>query len=311
MMKKLLKKAYKTLSRFPVVTRCREAWRQHVELHYWPWYRWKPTKLGIEPDPKRYKHELIVSLTSFPARIHLVHFAVYSLLKQSLKPNRIVLWLADSQFPGKELDLPRELLALKPLGLEIRWCEDIKSFKKLIPSLREWPEAIIVTADDDMHYPRPWLESLYQSHLSHNREIQAGGIHPIALDADGLPLPYAKWGWNPPDGLSAFRNVPVGAFGTLYPPHCLHPDVLDQESFLRLAPSADDLWFWAMAIRAGTRVRLISSNRQQPINCPGMTETSSLYSTNGKGGGNDACMANLVCAYPELLARLASESTPK
>ena len=93
-MRKFLKAIYGKLSRFPGVARLREAWRKNIELRYWPWYRWKPTKCGIEPDTTRYEHELIVSLTSFPARIHLVHYAIYSLLRQSLKPNRIVPWLA-------------------------------------------------------------------------------------------------------------------------------------------------------------------------------------------------------------------------
>ena len=303
----ILKTTYRSLSRFPIVVRWRESFRKNIQLHYWPWYRLPPRRPGTNPTA-RYKHELVVSLTSFPARIHLVHYAIHSLLKQSLKPNRLVLWLADSQFPGKENALPTALLALKPLGLEIRWCEDIKSFKKLIPSLQEWPEAIMVTVDDDMYYPRHWLRSLYQTWLSHECDIVAGGIHPIALDSNGHPCRYAEWGWNPSNSFPSFQNVQVGAYGVLYPPHGLHPDVLDSKACLRISPSSDDFWGWAHAVRAGTRVRLVpNSLRQSPIGIPDSISTPSLYSVNGRGGGNDACMANLLRAYPELLSRLASE----
>lgn len=300
------KTVYRFLSRFPAIVRWREAFRKNIQMRYWPWYRLPPRRPGTDPAA-HYKHELIVSLTSFPARIHLVHYTIHSLLRQSLKPNRLVLWLADSQFPGKKRDLPEELLDMEPLGLEIRWCEDLKSFKKLVPSLHEWPEAILVTADDDLHYPRHWLRSLYRTWLCHEQDIIAGGIHSMALDLTGHPRNYAEWGWNPPNSFSSFQNVQVGAYGVLYPPHCLHPDVLDSKICLRISPSSDDFWFWAQAVRADTRVCLVSANRQHPFGVPGGTSTPSLFSVNNRGGGNDACMANLLRAYPELLSRLASE----
>ncbi len=50
-----------------------------------------------------------------------------------------------------------------PKGLTIDWCEDIKSYKKLIPTLKKYPDAIIVTADDDLIYDNKWLEQLYNA----------------------------------------------------------------------------------------------------------------------------------------------------
>lgn len=302
----LLKSTYRMLSRYPAVVRWREAFRKNVQMHYWPWYRLPPRRPGTDPNA-RYEHELIVSLTSFPARIHLVRYAIHSLLKQSLKPNRLVLWLGEDKFPGKEADLPAELLALKALGLEIRWCEDVKSATKLIPSLREWPDAIIVTADDDLHYPRPWLESLYQSYLEHNTDINSGAIEAIVWDEKGMPRPFGEWEWNPADSHSAFGNTQVAGFGALYPPHCLHPDVLDAAAFLRLSPSADDLWFWTMAVRHGTKIHLVQKNRQQPFVDPRAHQTPSLWSQNSAGGGNDRCFGNLIRTYPELLQILRAE----
>lgn len=306
-MPSLLKKSYSMLSRFPCVARMREALRQQIQLRYWPWYRLPPRKPGTDPSA-RYEHELVVSLTSFPARIHLVQYAIYSLLKQSLQPNRLVLWLADSQFPGKEQDLPKELLALKPIGLEIRWCEDIKSFKKLIPPLRDFPDAILVTADDDWHYPRHWLRSLYQSWRDHGQSfIHTGGVESITFDASGHPNPFALWRWNPDGAQPAFRHTFGGCYGVLYPPHCLHPDILDAQKALALVPTSDDFWFWAQALRNGTKIRLVMENRQQLLTDPLAKSTPELWTQNYSGGGNDRCFANLLRAYPELLEILRSE----
>ena len=108
-------------------------------------HRW-----GINNE-KRNKR-IVVSLTSFPERMEDIHFGLYSLLNQSLKPDLVVLWLAKSQFPNFEKDLPQTVLSLKENGLTIKWCEDLHSYKKLLPSLESYPNDIIVTADDDIYY---------------------------------------------------------------------------------------------------------------------------------------------------------------
>jgi glycosyltransferase involved in cell wall biosynthesis len=56
--------------------------------------------------------KITISLTSYPARINIVHKAILTLLNQSKKAAKIILWLASEEFPNKELDLPKELLAL-------------------------------------------------------------------------------------------------------------------------------------------------------------------------------------------------------
>ena len=84
---------------------------------------------GTEPTAK---HGLVVSFTSFPARIAKLHYVLYSLLVQTLKPKRLILWLGQEEFPGEDGDLPPKLLSLRRNGLEIRWTKDIKQYKKLL-----------------------------------------------------------------------------------------------------------------------------------------------------------------------------------
>ena len=76
--------------------------------------------------------ELItVSLTSFPTRISYVHIAVQSLLRQSYRNLRVVLWLSLKQFPDKTV--PDNLSHLTKYGLEIRFVEDdIRSHKSFL-----------------------------------------------------------------------------------------------------------------------------------------------------------------------------------
>lgn len=92
--------------------------------------------------------EIIVSLTTYGRRLYRVHLTIESLMQQSMKANRIVLWLSD-EFKDT---LPQTLLKQTKRGLDIRYCKDIRSYTKLVPSLREFPEATIITVDDDIIY---------------------------------------------------------------------------------------------------------------------------------------------------------------
>ena len=49
-------------------------------------------------------------------------------------------------------------------------------------------------------------------------------------------------------------NKQSGVGGVLYPPHSLHPEVSNEKVFMDICPHADDLWFYAMAVMAGTKV---------------------------------------------------------
>ena len=51
---------------------------------------------------------VIVSLTSFPQRMYELHYTLYSLLTQTVKPAKVVLWLSYEEFPNREDDIPKE-----------------------------------------------------------------------------------------------------------------------------------------------------------------------------------------------------------
>ena len=97
---------------------------------------------------------VVVSMTSFPAAIGYAEQAVQYLLNGSVLPDKLVLYLTLSQFEGQEqlLDGVRQLADKSPI-FEVRdYPTDIRSYRKLVPALHDFPEAIIVTVDDDTAY---------------------------------------------------------------------------------------------------------------------------------------------------------------
>ena len=110
-------------------------------------------------------NSLIVSLTSYSARIDTVHIAIQSLLNQSLKPDNIVLWLSEEDFPNKEKDLPHNLVNLSDtnINFSIYWCEN-----SLASASDIFPQSVIITADGNLTYNRDFIKNFYKSHIRHS-----------------------------------------------------------------------------------------------------------------------------------------------
>ena len=125
---------------------------------------------------------LIVSFTSYPARIHAVPQVLESLYAQSMKPDRILLWLAEEQFPKREADLPPRLIDDIAAGkFELRWCDDIGSHKKYFYAMLEFPDDIVVIVDDDQLCPKRNMTSTSCGHSSDFALPSAINTRPIIL----------------------------------------------------------------------------------------------------------------------------------
>lgn len=234
--------------------------------------------------------QVIVSLTSYPARYPTLAKTLRSLLSQRVQPDHVVLWIAESDFAK----LPRDVLILRQHGLLIECCADLRSYKKLVPSLIKWPDSYIVTADDDLFYPVKWLETLLAPIVSGEKVIVCRRAHKPTFNAKQL-LPYAEWEWDyVTRGEIRTDLFPSGAGGIVYPPQCLSTEVTDERAFLTLCPTADDIWFFVMARRAGTPCRQVGGGFPQ-IAWSG-TQSTSLMIDN-LNGGNDRQLAAVMSVY--------------
>jgi hypothetical protein len=201
---------------------------------------------------RRQKHhglpgELIISLTSYPPRFGTLLPTLQCLLTQNVKPDRVILWVAHED----QVHLPESILAQTKFGLEIRLCRDLGPYKKIIPTLQEFPKAFIVTADDDLYYHSNWLGDLITSWSGDIHQIVCHRAHRIKIDVIGLPIPYKQWEFDIVGPVQSASIFPTGVSGIFYPPGSLSPEVLDEARFLELSPKADDIWLYWMGRRAG------------------------------------------------------------
>ena len=191
-------------------------------------------------------HEVVVSLTTFGKRIFDVPLAIESIMRGTIKPNRIVLWLSGDEFKGKPL--PKLLELQKARGLQVEFCEDLRSYKKLIPSLRLYPEACIITIDDDAIYGSDLVERLVFSHREKPNAICACRIHKVKLAQDGRPLSYLNWDHCVESSGNSNLIFPTTGGGTLFPPGCFSQEAFNHKVFMDICPYADDIWFYAMRL---------------------------------------------------------------
>lgn len=246
----------------------------------------------LEPKPHGLSSDLIVSVTSFPARFDTLHLTLACLLNQTVQADRVILWIAHED----KKELPDKVWALEHYGLEIKFCDDIKSYKKIIPTLEESPDSFIVTADDDVYYWQTWLEELVNQARKAEDCVIAHRIHRIKQKDNGQLLPYSNWGLNyDKEQEPSALNFPTGIGGVLYPPGIFHDDVLDRKTFMELCPHGDDIWLYWMYRMNGVQVKPTGKNRVF-INWPDSQEDA-LWKENLSEGRNDRQIKRMVESY--------------
>lgn len=242
---------------------------------------------------------IVVSLTTYPKRISTVWLAIETLLRQSVKPDEIILWLAEPQFPEGLSELPSSVLRLQDRGLTIRFCDDLRSHKKYFYALQEYAEDLVILADDDMFYPRDTIQKLLQMHKRWPEDICCITAQVIEPTFSAVP---SVWRNPNPNEHTLQHTDRIQAFtgsGTLIPPKALPEEAFDKAAIRQLCPYADDLWITFMAHRNGTRLSTLKKWRPFPVSIYGTAE-GSLYYINGEGNQNDVQWKNLLEHYGTL-----------
>ena len=251
--------------------------------------------------------KIIVSLTTYPGRIDIVHKTIITLLQQTMKPDEVILWLAEEQFPDKKL--PKSLTDLEQYGLSIRWCNDIRSYKKLIPTLKEYPQDIIITFDDDYYYDKNTVKNLYEEYLNYPNCVIGTRAMRLVPDKKCHRFNLIRRSYIYDDTyLPSYLNTTIGFGGVLYPPCALSEDVLDEDKFMSVIPTNDDIWFWANAVKNGTKIVAMKNGykiKHFPLE---NSQTTGLWQINGfdpiNGINGDVACNMFYNMYPEVKEKL-------
>ena len=237
---------------------------------------------------------VIISLTSYGKRLYTVHNTIKSLLCQTYPPDKIILYLGEDVL---ESEVPKELNDLKRYGVQIEFVKgNLRPHKKYFYAIQSFPNALVVTVDDDLIYPEYFLELLIKEHLKYPNAVIAARVHIIRFDDNDQILPYMQWEYEADVSKKneSFMYLATGGAGALYPPGSIGCSFFDEELIKTLSYTTDDLWLKAAELKSRTPVKMISSKVWKHTYEYPKAIDNALSNNNVYGGQNDENFRKII-----------------
>ncbi|MBF0406252.1 MAG: hypothetical protein HQM10_02775 [Candidatus Riflebacteria bacterium] len=220
----------------------------------------------------------ILSVTTIPERVEHFFSAIDCFLSQSVKPEKMIVWLCENYFSEADIEKIRIKFAL-PAWIELKRVIHLGPHTRVFYAVKKFPDYPIVVADDDMIFPIFWLENLLKKFKNEPEYIHAYYTKTISFDKNLALKPQHEW-LSDIHEPSHFHHLLLGV-GTIFPPGSFHKDALDLEKIKALAPTSSDTWFTVMAILKGTKVKKMFPESQIFPIIPG-TQKKSMWQINSK-----------------------------
>lgn len=204
---------------------------------------------------------IIISLTAEREDFKTLPITIYSLLNQNLKPDRIILWLDKD---SEDLTyLPYNITQFVKNGLEIKFIENLGNYNKTFYPIKEFKNSIIVTTDNNIYYPKNWLNKLYLSYITNPDDIHIHKATKVLYSNEILPR--EQWKRTIKNESAEYYNFPISSGGILYPPNCFSKEALREDIFRKYAPTEDSSWFWTMGLVHNRKFRVVKNHTEKFI----------------------------------------------
>ncbi|HJH74621.1 MAG TPA: hypothetical protein OIL86_11895 [Eggerthellaceae bacterium] len=249
-------------------------------------------------------------MTTFPARFSTLPQVIEPILRQTVMPDVVQLWLSEEEFAEASEAEASQLDELARSGVDVRWCDrNLKPHNKYYGALQGNSDDVVITVDDDIVYPLTFVQHLLEMHFKHPRFIVANRTHMITVRESGELSPYKEWDLEQKTHLGAARHdlIATGVGGVLYPPRVFDDEVFDADAICELSLLADDLWLMVHEMRLG--IPVVNTLGTFPLSYIPGSQEKGLYLENLENGRNDAILAKLFDRYPEVELRLKSAAS--
>lgn len=203
----------------------------------------------VPKEPLQQGNNIIVSIASYPKRFPFLRYTLVSVLRQTNRPEKIIINLTKEECPHLRLDLPDYLTRLEKYGVEFVFLEEnLRPHTKYIYVLQYYWDKCIITLDDDVFYCKDTLEKLVYLHENNPGCVCANLVRRIMMDEDGHFMPYSTWPLNNIN-VKGHEYLALGVGGVLYPANLFkNSSVFNKEKIRSLSLNADDLWLKAHEI---------------------------------------------------------------
>lgn len=197
------------------------------------------------------KKLVILSMTTIPKRKERLTDNLPAILGQTFKFDKLIINIDDNL--SDEDYAWYDELAKKDDRIEINKAEaKWRSCNKLLPTLKKYPEDVIITLDDDIYYPKNTIKLLVEWYERNPDCIITHEINPIVINDDedyvsylntyDVMLMQKEWG-------KYFSNC------CLFPPHTFDgTDLYDYDKMMECTNGThDELWFWTQSTINGVQ----------------------------------------------------------
>lgn len=154
--------------------------------------------------------------------------------------------------------------------------------------MQDYPDALIITVDDDLMYDKHLVRDLYHSYKKYPYAVSARRVHKIERDkTTGLLKLYREWGYESRTiKKPALQLFATGCGGVLYPPNRLPPETFNITNIKQQCLEADDIWLKFMELQHKIPVVWVPDWPIHPYSIASTT-SSGLAQTNVAHGQND------------------------
>ena len=191
---------------------------------------------------KRIKQKVIATCTTIPSRCeHVVEMAKSLFENVAYAPDLLVLNLFKGDWPDGLPDFISEYQKIEK-RFEVYWTEEnYWSATKLIPSIKRFPEAVLIAVDDDKLYQPTLVSTLLSKHLEHPNCV-------VSMKCEKIRRVFGKIEISV-YGQSSLEEdlymIPCTGAGCLFPPHVFDKThVADAKMFEEWQKPQDDRWWW-------------------------------------------------------------------
>ena len=154
--------------------------------------------------------------------------------------------MSKEQFSGLS-DLPKNLLSLQDRGLQIEFVDgDMRSHKKYLYAMRQFPKDNIITIDDDVIYRSDFIQSFVEMSKKFPHCI-IGNRCKVTSSSKDYCYNHMRDAKNEDALVPREDLLSIGASGVLYPPDALFEDFDNEILIKKMCFTADDIWLHFMA----------------------------------------------------------------
>lgn len=256
--------------------------------------------------------ECVVCLTSHGRRIQRVHLAIESIARGRARPRRLVLWVDAEDYDMAVAN--KSIIRLKRRGLEVkRGQRQYRAHNKYFNYTLDPDPGVLVTADDDIFYPRHWLAELWASFEEGQRNDAIGFWVRLPMIQAGAFAPFGTWK-DVTDRTRRIGAFTFGVSGVIFPNALRQALAAQGDKFVETTQLADDVWISWMALRSGIAVRQCRNKSEHYFVIP-FTQGQRLADENVLNGQNDRQIRdtyqNVDRDQLELLASTWAATSPK